>query len=246
MTRYDGSGEFRGAEFVDLSMAASLFRQVDLSGVRMRGALLFGADIDGAIDGLRINGIEVAPLVAAELDRRHPERVLLGATTPDGMREAWGAVESFWAGTMLHAGALPEEQLHRSVNEEWSYAQTLRHLVFATDAWLGHAVLGRARPFHRIALPPTFIKDADTYGIDARAEPTYAEVVQVRTERMAQVRDFLAEVDQGELDRERGPNTAPGWPPPAPRTAIECLHVIFAEEWAHHRFAVRDLGLLTA
>jgi hypothetical protein len=244
MTRYDASGDFRGAEFVDLSMAGSLFREVDLSGARMRGVLLLGADIDGAIGGLTVNGVEVAPLVEAELDRRHPERVLLRATTPDGLREAWAAVESFWAGTMLRAGALPEEQLHSSVNEEWSFAQTLRHLVFASDAWLGHAVLGQARPFHPIALPPTFIKDADTYGIDRRATPTYAEVVQVRTERLGRVREFLARVDQGELDRTRGPNTEPGWPPPAPRTAIECLHVLLSEEWAHHRFAVRDLALL--
>ena len=246
MTRYDASGDFRGAEFVDLSMAGSLFREVDLSGARMRGVLLTGADIDGVIHGLTVNGVEVAPLVEAELDRRYPERAGLRATTPDGLREAWAAVELFWAGTMRRAGALPEEDLHRSVNEEWSFAQTLRHLVFATDAWLGHAGLGQARPFHPIALPPTFIKDADTYGIDPRATPTYAEVVQVRAERLGQVREFLAAVDQDELDRARGPNAEPGWPPPAPRSAIECLHDIHREERAHHRFADRDLALQTA
>ena len=31
---------------------------------------------------------------------------------------------------------------------------------------------------------------------------------------------------------------------PPGRTAIECLNVLFGEEWAHHRFAVRDLAEL--
>jgi hypothetical protein len=110
--------------------------------------LLTDADIDGDIRGLRINGVEVAPLVEGELDRLHPERTKLRPTTPAGMRAGWAVVESFWADTMQRAGALPETELHRSVNGEWSFTQTLRHLVFVTDAWLGHAVRhpGRARP----------------------------------------------------------------------------------------------------
>ena len=34
-----------------------------------------------------------------------------------------------------------------SVDNEWSFAQTLRHLVLATDGWLGRAILRRERPF---------------------------------------------------------------------------------------------------
>ena len=43
----------------------------------MRGVVLVDADLDGEMEGLRIWGVEVAPLVEAELDRRHPERVAL-------------------------------------------------------------------------------------------------------------------------------------------------------------------------
>ena len=42
----------------------------------------------------------------------------------------------------------------------------------------------------------------------------------------------------------RGPNTAIGCPPPAERTAVECLQVIFSDEWAHVQFANRDLAIL--
>lgn len=131
---------------------------------------------------------------------------------------------------MQRARRLPEEDLHRSVNDEWSFTQTLRHLVFVIDSWFGHAVLGRPRPFHPLGLPPAFITDAHTYG--------------VRAERVAQVREFLSAVTQSDLDHLRGPNTAPGYPAPAARTATSCLQVIFGEEWEHHRFAVRDLAII--
>jgi DinB superfamily/Pentapeptide repeats (8 copies) len=246
VARYTDSDEFRSAEFVDVSMAGSTFREVNLTGAHMYGVLLTGADIDGDISGLRLNGVEVAPLVEAELDRLHPERVALRADTADGVRHALATVESFWATTMAHVATLPASQLHESVNGEWSFTQTLRHLVFVTDAWFGHAVLGLSRPFHPLGLPASFMTGADAMGIDTGADPTYDEVVQARADRMAQLRDFLAGVGQDDLERTREPNPAPGWPPPAPRTALACLRVIFNEEWTHRQFALRDLARLSA
>jgi hypothetical protein len=244
VTRFSGSDEFIGAEFVDLDMSGATFREVDLSGARMYGVLLTGADLDGDITGLVVNGVEVAPLVEAELDRRHPERTKLRPTTADGAREAWTVVESFWGATMERAAALPDADLHRSVNDEWSFVETLRHLVFVTDSWLGHAVLGEARPFHPLGLAAKFITDGPTFGIDPSATPTTAEVLAARADRIARVRAFADQVTQDDLDRERAPNTAPGWPPPAPRRALSCLRVILGEEWAHHSFAVRDLAII--
>jgi len=243
MVRYAGSAEFRGAEFVDLDMSGAQFREVDLSGARMYGVVLMGADIDGAINGLRVNGVEVAPLIEAELDRRHPERTALRPTTPDGAREAWRVVEEFWAATMRRVGALDEAALRRSVNGEWSFVDTLRHLVFATDAWFRNAILAVPQPFHPYGLPASFITNGDTFGIDPDAAPTVAEVFAVREERLGMVRSYLDNVTQTELDRSREPG-ASGWPPPDPRTALDCLQVIFNEEWAHHQFAVRDLALI--
>lgn len=246
MTTYRDSGEFRGAEFVDVDMTGARFREVDLSGARMRGVVLAGVDIDGYIDDLVINGVDVVPLIEAELDRRHPERVKLRSTTPAGMREAWDAVESFWAATMDRAGRLGEADLHRSVDDEWSFAQTLRHLVFVTDAWLGHAVLGQAHPFHPIGLPASVSDDGSEFGIDVGADPPFDHILAARTDRMARVRAFVDSVTQNDLDRDRESNSAAGWPPPASRSAASCLRVIFNEEWVHHRFAVRDLAIVEA
>jgi hypothetical protein len=246
MTKYVATADFRGAEFVDLEMTGAHFREVDLSGARMTGVMLTGADLDGVITGLRVNGVEVGPLIEAELDRQHPERTKLRPTTPEGMREAWAVVEEFWAGTMRRAEALTDADRHRCVNDEWSFTETLRHLIFVTDSWLGSGIEHDPRPFHPIALPPAFITDGETFGIDPGAAPSYEDVVVVRAERMAAVRAFVETVTQEDLDRVREPNPAPGWPPPAPRTATACLRVILSEEWAHHQFALRDLALIHA
>jgi len=143
VTRYVATDEFQGAEFVDVNMSRTVFREVDLSDTRMYGVLLTDADIDGDIRGLRVNVVEVAPMIEAELDRRYPERAKLHTETADGMREAWAVVESFWGTRMPRARTMDEADLHRSVNDEWSFTETLRHLVFVTDAWFGHA---RAEP----------------------------------------------------------------------------------------------------
>src|SRR5436305_8781742 len=54
----------------------------------MRGVEIWDTSIDGEIKNLVINGVDVAPLVGAELDRRHPERPRFRPTDPVGFREA--------------------------------------------------------------------------------------------------------------------------------------------------------------
>lgn len=227
-------------------MAGAEFREVDLSGVRMYGVLLVDADIDGAIDGLRVNGVEVKPLIEAELDRRHPERTKLRPTTPQGMREAVDVMEELWRATVQRARALPEEAAYRSVNGEWSLAQTLRHTIFVVDAWYGHAVAQRPDGFHPIGLPASFQTNGPEFGIDESAEPTLDEILAVRADRVADLRAYLARVTQDDLDGTCGPNHAIGCPAPQERNTGRCIRVIFADEWEHARFANRDLALLEA
>ena len=105
---------------------------------------------------------------------------------------------------------------------------------------------GEPRPFHPLGLPASFIANGAQLGIDTSAAPSYEDVLTARNGRVARLRGFLADVTQDDLDRTRQPNTAAGWPPPQPRTATECLHVIFEEEWAHHQFAIRDLAVIEA
>jgi hypothetical protein len=234
------------AEFIGQDLSGAQFRQVNLSGARMRGVLLTGADIDGVIGGLTVNGVEVAPLIEAELNRQHPERMALHPATPAQALDAVAVVDSLWAGTIARVRATAGGAADRSVGGEWSVTETLRHLIFVTDAWFGHAVLGEAHPFHPAGLPPSFVTGAAAYGLDPALKPSFEDVVAVRAARLARLRAFLADASQDDLDRVRPPNPAPGFPPPAPRTAISCLHVLLDEEWAHHRFAVRDLATIEA
>lgn len=47
------------------------------------------------------------------------------------------------------------ELLHERVEGEWSFIETLRHLVFATDAWVKRAILGEPHPGTHWTCPTT-------------------------------------------------------------------------------------------
>ena len=214
----------------------------------MRGVDVHGADIDAPwiFDGesfLRVNGVDVIPFVEAELNRRFPGRADRRAGDPDGLRAAWAALERTWAGTVERVAAMPAGTVDVSVAGEWPFAQTLRHLVLATDMWLGRAILEVEQPFHPIGLADT---DTEVDGLDmsifATAIPSYSEVLEARAGRVAMVREFLATVTSGELAApRRNPHD-----PECPETTLSCLHVILEEEWEHHRYAVRDLDAIEA
>ena len=50
----------------------------------------------------------------AELERRFPERTMLRASDPEGLRAAWAMIEATWAATLAQALALPESTLLRA------------------------------------------------------------------------------------------------------------------------------------
>ena len=137
------SEDLRGSRFerVDLSgsrfwaseLNGAQFRGVELHGVVMRGVELADVDIDGELANVTVNGVDIGPLVEAELDRRHPDRAKMRPTDPAGFREAWDVIERLWAGTVERARRLRPALLHESVDGEWSFIETLRHLAFATD-----------------------------------------------------------------------------------------------------------------
>lgn len=238
--------DLRGARFRKVQLNDARFRMVDLSGAVMRDVSLSGAAIDGEIDDLQINGVDVAPLIEAELARREPARALRRASDPAGLRAAWAALEQSWAASYERVAALPAGTVDVSVEDEWSFAQTLRHLVFATDAWLG-AVQGDERPFHPWGLPFTDLAEfigrpASDLGVDVDAAPTYAEVLDLRADRVARVREFLSEVSADRLAEECD---GPLWAGER-LTVLRCLRVILNEECEHHRFAERDLDLIEA
>jgi hypothetical protein len=247
MVIFTGSDELRKAEFVGTDLTGARFVESYLSGVVMRGVDVQGADIDapwlGDDGSLRVNGVNVAPFVNAELNRRFPGRASRRAADPDGLRAAWAALEQTWSATLERAAAMPAGAVDISVGGEWSFAQTLRHLVLATDMWLGRAILEIEQPFHPIGLMYT---GPEEVGIDLSVltpvTPPYAEVLQVRAGRIAMVRDFLATVTPEVLAAPRKNPHDPG----NEETIRSCLHVILMEEWEHLRFAVRDLDAIEA
>ncbi len=251
------SGDLRGAEFDHADLTGSRFRKthlddarfrmVDLSGVDLRDVSLARAAVWGSeIDGLRIDGVEIAPLVAAELDRRYPERAWRDATDPAGLRAAWTAIQDAWTGSYERVAGMPAGTVDVSVADEWSFAQTLRHLVFATDGWLG-AIRGEAKPFHPWGMPfselEEFAGPSTGLGIDPAATPSYEEVLALRADRAGRVTDFLAEVTPERLAEEV---EGPPWEDGRKLGVYRCLRVIFNEECEHRRFAERDLDAIAA
>ena len=242
------SGDLQGVEFADANLRGARFVRADLSGVVMRAVDVQGAEIDAPwlLEGegsLRVNGVDVVPFVDAELNRRFPGRARRRAADPDGLRAAWAAVQRTWAATLERVGAMPAGTVDVSVGGEWSFAQTLRHLVMATDTWLGRAILEIEHPFHPLGQPNVeYETDGNDMSVFATAPPSYAEVLEVRAGRVAMVRDFLAAVTLDELALTR---TNP-WAPAYQETTLSCVHTILEEEWEHLRYAVRDLDTIEA
>ena len=238
--------DLTGARFRRVQLNDARFRMVDLTGVVMRDISLEGAAIDGEIEGLTINGVEVGPYVEAELARRTPARALRRAADPEGLREAWAAIEQAWDASYARVAALPAGTTELSVEGEWTYTQTLRHLVLATDGWLG-AILGEEHPFHPWGLAFSeihdFVGEADRLGLDPQAAPSYAEVRELRADRVARVRAFVADVT---AERLADPCPGPMWERGEDLGVLRCFRVILNEECEHLRYAERDLDLLEA
>ncbi|MGI5459806.1 DinB family protein [Streptomyces sp. CA-249302] len=237
--------DLTGARFTTVSLNRASLRDCALKGVRMRGVEVSGTTIDGEIESLVVNGVDVAPLVEAELDRRHPERPSFRPTTAEGFREAWTLNERLWATTVERARRLSPELLHESVDGEWSFVQTLRHLAFATQAWVDRGILGDPAPWHPLSLPWDQMDPRPGVPHDLAARPPLDEALALRLTAMATVRRVVAELADEQLDLVTEPLEGPGWPDEGACFAVrQCLLVVLNEEWWHRSYAERDLAVL--
>ena len=130
---------------------------------------------------LTINGVDVGPLIEAELDRRYPDRA-----------------------KMRPAGA----------GGEWSFIETLRHLVFATDAWIRRALLGDLALWHPLDLPWDEMPDTPGVPRDRDARPALEAVLELRRDRMPTVRQVIEGLAATSLGGHTEPVDGPGWPEP--------------------------------
>jgi DinB superfamily/Pentapeptide repeats (9 copies) len=243
----------RGATFTrvllnDASMHAvdltrTRFRGARFSGTRMRGVELVDVEISGELRNVVVNGVDIAPLVDAELDRRMPERARMRPDDSDGFRMAWAILERLWEGTVARARAFPETLLHRGVDDEWSFIQTLRHLNFASAAWVDRMILGNASPWHQLDLPWDDAPGWEGIPWDREARPSLDEVLTVRRERQAMVRHVMESLTEDQLASDVT-RTEPGWPRVENFPFKECLRIVLNEEWEHRLYAERDLTAL--
>ena len=238
------SADLKGSRFTDVNLAEARFRSLLLNGATFRAVYADRLEIDGEIHQLLVNGVDAMPLVEAELDRRDPDRAKMRPHDADGFRKAWDILERRWAATVARAQALPPELLHEGVDEEWSFVQTLRHLAFATDAWVGRALLGDPAPWDPLDLPFDEMEPDPSVPWDRDARPSLDEVLVLRADRQATVRRVLTDLTDTRLDERTEPVPGPGWPPPESFPVRECLTVVLSEEWEHRRYAERDLDVL--
>ncbi|MEP7090088.1 MAG: DinB family protein [Nocardioidaceae bacterium] len=243
----------RGSTFTQVYLNEARLHDVDLTGVHIRSALLSGCrlrgvelvdvEISGELQNVVVNGVDIAPLVEVELNRRTPERAMMTPDDSEGFRDAWAILERLWTDTVARARTFPEEVLHRSVDGEWSFIQTLRHLSFASACWVNRMILGDVSPWLPLDLPWDEAPPWDGFRWERDARPSLEEVLALRHDRQRTVRDVMAALTDEQL-LTRVTRTEPGWPQEEDFSLKQCLRIVLNEEWEHRLYAERDLSIL--
>ena len=186
-------------------------------------------------EAIEVEGIKVAPPITSNQAQTLVSYGLL-ADSVDGLIAAWLRVESMWTETVDQARIDPGDiRLLEKVNGEWSFIETLRHLIFVTDAWVGVGLLG-SKVRHPLGLPPHFVTNGTELGLDLEAKPDLDTVLLARAERQ--------KTFEGALRAVRSDLGEPCLGPLSGFTRMGAFQVVIAEEFFHHAFAVRDLAAL--
>jgi hypothetical protein len=156
---------------------------------------------------------------------------------PAALLGAWSRIEQIWTATLNEALRLADEKLNERVNGEWSFLETLRHLVFVTDGWIGGAVQGDPSPYHPLGIPPDLIKGGDHLGLNLDAQPGLDEVLVCRRQRIVQVREAVRRVTSDELAKLCSSRAGQF-------TVLGAFQVVIFEEWAHNQYATATWAVL--
>ncbi len=232
--------------YIDEDLHDAEFRECDLTGARLIGVVMQDVVIDGLVTNLVVNGVEVTQYVEAELDRRHPVRVLIRSEDPADLREAARQLHAGWAATIERIRRTPGIE-RRSVNDEWSAVQTLRHLVFVHDSWFRRCCLGSTELFTPMGIGTSVEPYRGAHGLDLSCDPALDEIVSVRKAQAAELEAWLDKVTAVQLATRAPVPDDDVWPPYARgRSVRQCLGTVLNETFEHHGFCVRDLDLIRA
>jgi hypothetical protein len=154
----------------------------------------------------------------------------------DAARTFSSAVANQLDNTIARASSFTEGQRKTRVDDEWSTVESLQHICFVIDVWLGRTIKGEADPFHPIGLPPHFVpRKLPGSSIDPDADPTFDEACEVLRGRLAKLDEYCDALTADELARPIGGHA---------ETVAGGLGVIFDELHAHNYFMNRDLDAI--
>ena len=221
--------------FWGVNLQRATFRDADLSGSSFFHVFLKNVSIDGEIDRLVINGVDVTDHVNRH-DRWWPLRNNLSPDSVEVLSESWATIRAEWSALLDKVAANPSVAM-QSVNGEWSLRDTLRHLLFAVDKWFVVPVLGET-VFSSIGLPNTGSQGREWPGIELSSDPDMATVLAARAAQHARFTDFIANMTLDSL-----PETVEV-PENGTVPALMCFHVVLEEEFEHLRYMIRDLAAL--
>ena len=242
--------DLKGSRFEHVDLSDAWFHNLLFSDVRITGAWAVNLVIEAEIgESLLVNDVNVVPYVESQLNERYPDRATVFAVRKgdaDSFRAAWAIDQKAWAKTVERARRLPEEKLHEQVDGEWSFIQTLRHLVFATDSWIRRALQGDPSPHHPLGLPFSEMGDIPGVPNDPDARPSLDEVLALRADRMQGVSDVIEGLTDEQLEGLTEPVAEVGYPASESFPVRRCVAAIVIEEWEHNLFANRDLAVLEA
>lgn len=230
-------GDLAEAVFWGADLRRARFRDVDLGGATVTHAWLTDVTVDAFVDGLVVNGVDVTEYVNAN-DPWYPLRQVLRPTDVASMKEGIAQLDAAWAVAVDRVGRLPAGAEHRSVDGEWSFVQTLRHLVFAFDKWFEVPVLGGT--MQPIGLLDAYSQRSEWPGVDRDADPSLAVVLEVFRSQYARLDTHLDGVADDELGAQFDV------PDGGPHELRQCVGTVLEEGFWHLRYADRDLTTLGA
>jgi hypothetical protein len=171
-----------GADFDDVNLAGARINNANFAGSRIHDANLADVAIDGCyVKGMTIDGVLVEPLIAAELDRRDPERRRLRMSDrhdPACVRSVLSHLATLRAVFCEQIrGASLEMLTRRPDPEHWSAVEHARHLIFVEDMYLNRWILGNSAPRPKIGLLPSFLAGNPDYAVVGSEPSTDVEML---------------------------------------------------------------------